>query len=233
MSFAFALATAFAIQEKPPAPPELPRNVVLRPHIRLRSGRPSATGTAFLARPWRGADPLMITALHLFKSDGNQLASESLDEAVAAVDLYTLKRDRKIVTAVKSRIRTGHVDMSSSDISGDVAAFAMDESLGFSPFSLLLAKETPMADEPVWVVGDEFDSPNPQQKLWPAKTLLATSDIVTFTLTENATLPGFSGSPVVNRAGHVVGLVSATNGRFVFAVGVSSLLKHLKKSAGK
>jgi hypothetical protein len=193
-----------AARNPSPAP-----NLALRPVITLVGGRQIKAGTAFaLSLP--DGRLAAVTALHLFGEAGGydrDIPANLLANTVLRVDLYNMDYSKKLATAKKALVHTGYLGRMRGreyDISGDVAVFEIESGSTLTPTQL--ASEV-KAGEPVWVVGREYNDAGESPKRFPG-TVAEIGDFGTAVALRARFEPrGFSGGPVVNAQGQIVGIV--------------------------
>lgn len=205
--------------DKSVPPPHIPANFAVRPLFKLQDGREIQAGTAFAATMDGGA-PVLISAMHLFGEAGgldHDLPGASLPEAIAAVELYDMEYGQPLARAGAELIRDGKAtDFSTGDCSQDVVAFALDPkaSLGVLP----LAKTNPTVGTRVWAVGREYKDHGAEARLY-AGTVTEVKDTA-LSVEEDVAYEGqgFSGGPVVNARGEVIGTTIGSGKSFGRAI---------------
>ena len=194
----------------PPAP-KLGPAVALRPTIVLRAGDPYAAGTAVAVRTAAGREPILLTALHLFGPDGN----DNFDRPHAPEELNKLVKEIQLKPfgggSVVARTRTvlrkkgpGLVE-GESRVQFDLAVFSLapKPKVSVQP----LAEKDPKMGEWVWLVGDELKDRPQRQRLYPAQVGIVNLNGGLLRLKQPMDLSAFSGAPVVNVKGEVVGIL--------------------------
>lgn len=207
--------------------PAVGKQAALRPQFKLKGGKEFWAGTAFVARDKKDAPPVILTALHLFGPDGGlpkpipsaRLGAEVVDVRLSAIEFLDIK-----AVGGASLISNGKPYTEKLDVSGDVAAFALKEG---TPDVLLLAEADPKKGAAVWILGDEFEGKPPRMRLWPGKVDEAMPQGIEIVLADKVNLRGFSGAPVVDAAGGVVGMVSCIGEKSARLVPVSAIRRLL------
>ncbi len=194
----------------PGTPPPLPAHFAVRPTFKLKDGRVVEAGTAFGAM-MDGGEPVLLSALHLLGEAGGldkQIPAEQIPDAVTGVTLFNMDRSRQIGVAGKGLLREGFPmgeGPTESDCRGDIVAFQLPphSGVGVAP----LAKTNPSFLARVWVVGKEFSKAGASAELFPGIVWIPTHKNVVVMMKVPVNLSGFSGAPVVNEQGEVVGMV--------------------------
>lgn len=95
---------------------------------------------------------------------------------------------------------------------------------------LPLAAADPKLDDQVWVVGCEYGRPPSNENLYPGRIVRVSEGGYVLEKGVAFNPRGFSGGPVVNRKGEVVGNVLAATDRVILGATVSTLRKKLKEN---
>jgi len=99
---------------------------------------------------------------------------------------------------------------------------------GKSMRPLPLAAQDPRVGDWVWAVGRESASPRGNEKLFPCQIREVADGGYLMKKHGEFDPRGFSGGPIVNAAGKVVGNVLAGGGEFIQGATVTTLRQHLK-----
>ncbi len=209
------------IETPPPSPPTIPAHTALRPAFLLRSGKPFAAGTAVAAIPPAGRAPVLLTAYHLFGPAGGLdrvVPAEELDHEILGVVLMPFGSTAPAARARGSLLRTGRAFEGEATTSKakpppageDLAAFHLLP--GAKVNALSLAARNPRFLEWVWLVGDEAEHEPQNQRLFPARVLSASRNAMLLRFHRAFPLKAFSGAPIVNRSGELVGLLLGGEG---------------------
>lgn len=214
-------------------PPKIPANFAVRPLFKLQDGRDIQAGTAFAATV-DGGTPVLLSAMHLFGEAGGleqDLPGATLPETIASVTLYDMDYGQPLDKAGQELIRDGKAtDFSTGDCSPDVVAFALDPKtqLGILP----LAKTNPTVGTRVWAVGREYKDKGAEAKLYGGTVTSVKETAIS--VEEDAAYEGqgFSGGPVVNTRGEVIGTTIGSGKSFGRAITylnpVTSIRRHLQ-----
>lgn len=199
-----------AFKMPPGPPPPLPANLAVRPTFELKDGRRVEAGTAFGAT-MDGGEPVLLSALHLLGEAGGldkQIPAKQIPDVVTAVSLFDMDRSRLLGTAGKGLLREGQPigeGRTEGDCRGDIVAFRLSQqsSIGVAP----LAKTNPGFSTLVWVVGKEFSKSGATAEAFPGVVWVSTRKALVVVMRTPMDLSGFSGAPVVNAQGEIVGMV--------------------------
>jgi len=217
-------------------PPSLGAASALRPHIVLKSGIEYDPGTAYVARTAPGGTPYVITALHLFCVDGHvesQIPGGQLEMRVSFINLSPFGGREIVATGRGSKVSSGYVRSNNKDLAGDVAAFEVDPAT-LKADVLILAAEDARVGETVWLLGDQENAKPQSQKLWTARVTEVSAQRTMVQTEATLSFDAFSGAPVVNGKGEVVGhLIAASASGLVAMTGVSGIRQRLSEAGIK
>jgi hypothetical protein len=215
----------------PPAP-KIGARTALRPEFILRSGKTLESGTAVITQLKPGGAPIVLTALHLFGPAGGldaDLSPAQVGKVVKEVRLTPISGGKPVAMGGKALRTTGAALVEdSSNVSNDVAAFAVSQR-GKADI-LPLAADNPGAGEWIWLVGDAVDHHPQQQRLFAGQVIFGTDDGMVVRLTERFPLQAFSGAPLINTRGEVVGLLISGGERGGIIHPAGSIRKRLAES---
>jgi hypothetical protein len=212
-------AEAPASEDPPPPPPW--SGVVLRIEFRYPEKRYVGFGTGFVIRDQSGNDYLM-TCAHLVKDGGwearYRIRMRTMDHTRSIEDYGDTLHIGKSVDLQQGRGRGGP-DMTQDLIVRSVAGDWMQP--------LQLAEHDPKVGDCVWVVGCEAKDPPHDERFYPVR--IAGIGRGGYTARKLGTFDprGFSGGPVVNSAGLVVGNLLVGSESTVGGSVVTAIRRHL------
>lgn len=201
-------------------PPVLEGAVVSRPEFHYGQDEVQTTGTVFFLRDKKGVRYL-ITAAHLYKKDewgsmrkimlADMLKHQLGECKEKPVFLGKFTEDSEASKAILP------------DMSEDLAILRVPDDLSFK--TLRLATQLPAKDETIWVVGCELES-NQGQQLYPCRFLNNSAKLMTFKPLTKFEPDDFSGAPLVNKSGEVIGTMNGGNPNFYMGTPLSAIRKH-------
>lgn len=233
--FAGAAAVKWVSAPSPPAPQVGPA-VALRPLFLPRKGKPFSAGTAVAVRTQSDAEPILLTALHLFGPAGGlekDLAPAELDLQIREVWLAPIGGKRRVVARARGALRKSGPTLSDDlpGVSEDVAAFKLQPKSAVNALSL--AAENPKFGDWVWLVGDVFDHEPQTQRLFAARVWSTADEGAAIRFQERFPLRAFSGAPVINERKEVVGLlISGGEGGGVGIINPAGNIRRKLKGGG-
>ncbi len=160
----------------------------------------------------------MLTALHLFGEAGglqNDIPAQSLPDEVKEITLFDMEYGSQLGTAGRGLLRDGYPmrdDGPYVDCSGDVVAFQLPE--GIAMGSAPLAARNPEVGQRVWIVGKEYKEKGPTANLYSGTIAEVSTGVIALVEDVPFDGTGFSGGPVVNAKGEVVGTVIGSAEKF-------------------
>lgn len=206
------------VPETPPPEqgPTLSANASLRPYYQFGK-RTTPAGTAFVIRDKAG-QLYILTAAHVMDNDAEW-------RQVQAASLH------KMGGSEVAKVRDRPVFVGKSfEVSGppsDLVVWPLAKDAKVTP--LPLATTDPRKNEWVWIVGQEAGSSGPQ-KVYRCKVVGTESGGIMLEQHDKFELRGFSGGPVVNAKGEVVGSVIGGNAPIIISSAVSSIRQRLKEA---
>jgi hypothetical protein len=195
---------------KPPVAPTLPRNFAVRPAFLLKDGREVEAGTAFGAKLDNGKT-VLLSVLHLLGEAGGlekDIPAAQVPDVVKTVELYDMGYEKLYGEAGRGLLRDGYPLGSQGDdedCSGDLIAFELPSQSGVA--ALPLAAQNPKVGETVWVVGKVYTHDGPVADRYEGTISEVTEKFIDVDMDVPFEVAGFSGAPVVNARGEVVGIV--------------------------
>jgi S1-C subfamily serine protease len=207
-----------SVPETPPPeqPPPVSADAALRPHY-LIDGRVDAAGTAFVVRSKSG-ELYMLTAAHVMDNDAEW-------QQVRAVSLRQMGGGE--AAKVKDRPVFIGKPLQVGGIPSDLVIWPLADGAKVTP--LKLGAEDPKKNEWVWAVGQEQGSSGPQ-KLYRCKVTGSDSGGFTLLQHDRFEMRSFSGGPILNAKGEVVGSLLAGKSPDMIISAVSSIRQRLAEA---
>lgn len=220
------------VNQKPPAPPVAAPNSVFRSRFVTNSGEELEAGTAFVIHDSQGK-PTMLTALHLFGEAGGlskEIPPAEMSKRIVRGALLDFRTGKPVGSLGAARLKTGKPFSEAHGARRDLAAFSLKPTAPTT--ALKLAVLNPRSMEWVWLLGDEVKHDPQTPRLFPGRVLLTDSDSVTILFEPSVELMAFSGAPLINGSGEVVGtLISGDeSGRIGSANPVEEIRAHLREN---
>lgn len=207
-----------ALPDSPPPeePPPIKSDASLRPHYQI-GGRTSAAGTAFVVRGKTG-QLYMLTAAHVMDdaAEWQQVRGVALRE-MAGADVARVKGSPLFIG---KPFDTGGAP-------SDLVIWPLVDGANVTP--LKLAAEDPKTNEWLWAIGQEMGSKGPQ-KLYRCKVVGTDAGGITLVQHDRFEMRGFSGGPIVNAKGEVVGSLLAGRSPDMMMSAVSSIRQRLAEA---
>src|SRR5262245_11933525 len=208
-----------AVAESPPpsTAPTVPATAALRPTYDLK-GQGVAAGTGFLIQD-KGGKIYFLTAAHVMDDEREWRSVKNLTLATMSGERIGLARPNALKWIGKP--------FDEADTTTDLAIW--EPTFDRPPTALTLAADDPKKNEWVWVVGLEGGQRGPQ-KLFRCKVTGAEQGGVKLRQEDRFQLRGFSGGPVLNAQGQVVGTVLGGPEPSILCSKVSALRKRLTEA---
>jgi S1-C subfamily serine protease len=208
---------AVAESPAPTTPPTVPATAAIRPTYDLKNQQ-AAAGTGFLVKDQAGK-VYFLTAAHVMDDEAEWRSVKNLALATMAGE--------RIGSAKPSALKWIGKPFDERDTTTDFAIW--EPTFDTPPTPLALAAEDPKKNEWVWVVGLEGAQRGPQ-KFFRARVTGAEQGGVTLRQEDRFQLRGFSGGPVLNGRGQVVGTVLGGPEPTILCSKVSSIRKRLQEA---
>ncbi|MGL4465756.1 MAG: S1 family peptidase [Planctomycetia bacterium] len=177
----------------PEQPPALPPTAALRPVYQLAQG-PSAAGTAFLVADSTGKRA-MLTAVHVMDDAAGW-------KEVVKGSLHSMEGGELV--ALPGRPTYLGRSFDEGDASDDLVVWPLGEKGAELP-ALTLATADPAPGDWVWIVGRPYAEGDGPQKTYRAQVMGEELGGLTVRLHDRFEMRGFSGGPVVDAQGRLVG----------------------------
>ena len=207
-----------AVADSPPPPtPTVWATAAIRPTYQLKS-QTAAAGTGFLVKDQAGK-VYFLTAAHVMDNEAEWRSIRNLSLATMT--------GQEIGSARASALKWIGKPFDEADATVDLVIWGPD--FLQPPNALTLATEDPKKNEWVWIAGLEAGRRGPQ-KLYRCKVTGAESGGITLRQDDRFQLRGFSGGPVLNAQGQVVGSILGGNEPTVLCSKVSALRKRLTEA---
>ena len=208
-----------AVAETPPpsTAPTVPPGAAVRPTYDLK-GQQAAAGTGFLVKD-PGGKVYFLTASHVMDDEAEW-------RSVRNLSLATMSGEG-IGSAKPTALKWIGKPFDEADTTGDFCIW--EPTCDRPPATLALAAADPKKNEWVWVAGLEGGQRGPQ-RLFRCKVTGAQQGGVTLRQEDRFQLRGFSGGPVLNGQGQVVGTVLGGREPTILCSKVSSLRKRLAEA---
>jgi S1-C subfamily serine protease len=197
--------------------------VVLRLEFVFPERRIMHVGTGFVIED-RDGDHYLLTCAHLIADkDWRNRHSVKMHTMDGRRQIESLGSSLHVGTAVDLRHpgQGGQFDMTKDLVIRSVA--------GSWIRALPLADANPKVGEWVWAVGCESGGPPSNEKLFRGRVTAVADGGFTFTQHDRFNPRGFSGGPVVNRKGEVVGNLLAGKDQTVSGATVGAIRRRLKE----
>jgi S1-C subfamily serine protease len=207
-----------SVPETPPpaSAPTLPEGAALRPTYNLDGKTPSA-GTAFVVADKAGRS-YMLTAAHVMDNDAEW-------GRVQAVSLRVMGGSE--VARAEGRPTYLGKAFDAGDATADLVVWPL--AAGAKAPALKLAAADPKGNEWAWAVGQEPGSSGPQ-KAYRCKVTGTRMGGLLLQQHDRFVMRGFSGGPVVNAQGEVVGSLLGGNAPTVIISRVSGIRARLAQA---
>ncbi len=180
-------------QSPPPeSSPAVANDASLRPLYLMESGAPIAAGTAFVVQDKAGKR-YMLTAAHVLDDPARWQRAKTASLRVMA---------GPVVAQLENRPSYIGKPFTEAGPAFDLVVWPLAE--GAKASSLKLAAADPKKNEWLWVIGQEASSSGPQ-KMYRCQVTGAESSGFVLKQLDHFEMRGFSGGPVVNAQGEVVG----------------------------
>jgi S1-C subfamily serine protease len=215
------LEVAQATESRKPAIPPKWSGVVLRLEFVFPEKHLRHTGTGFIVRE-RSGNTYLLTCAHLVdKKEWESRHSVTMRFMNNETVIHSLGPSVYIGTPVdlKHLGSNGRPDMTHD--------FVIRSVVGNWARPLPLAKADPKPGEKVWAIGCESGKPASDEQLFAGEVVEVMGGGYTFKKHVAFDPRGFSGGPVVNRQGQVIGNVLAGGGDFVSGATVGTMRRRL------
>lgn len=202
--------------EVPATPPKL-GDVAYRPEFHFNNGQaPASAGTAFVVKSATG-DRYLLTAAHLL--DTKEWKS------VQSVKLKDFRGGKTLGQSVGAPIYIGRgMDPARDETEFDLAVFKLAP--GDSTTPLKLAATYPNQNR-LWAVGCEVTSRDGVQRVFELKPNMAANKSIVLDKINRFNVQAFSGGPLVDHNGVVVGSLLGANETTVIGTSVDALRQRL------
>jgi len=167
-------------------------------------------------------DTFVCTAKHLLGPDGGvspALENDQVNSAMIRWKLYTRSQ-------AKDTFYAGELLNAKRD-PADILLLKLEKG-GSSVLPLHASLESPGQGERCYIVGCEYKEEDCLQNVFAVNFAGNFSGRLKFTNVPAFELPGFSGAPVLNKSGRVIGVLTAGDGAAVYATPLSEVGSWLK-----
>jgi hypothetical protein len=197
--------------------------VVLRLEFLFPEKRMRHSGTGFIVRD-RTGECYLLTCAHLVeKKDWESRHSVTMRFMNNEKVIYSMGPSLYIGTPVDLKQLSAH---GRPDLTHD---FVIRSVVGNWARPLPLAKADPKVGDRVWAVGCEMAKPISDEHLFPGEVVEVLGGGFTFKKLVAFDPRGFSGGPVINAQGQVIGNVLAGGGEFVSGATVGTIRQRLRE----
>ena len=181
-------------------------NLVLSHDAEFRGHSPLSGASAFLVE-LPDKTIVAVTAKHLLGRDGGVEPTLRADEINDATVNWQLHTRANLTNTISVTGLYGSANYYRSF--DDSILLEVDESQSALPTTPLKLRFKPLErDEKIYVVGVRYDNPKEQQEAFQGRVRSASYGLIEASLETPVNLQGFSGAPILDSAGHVVGVVT-------------------------
>jgi len=208
------------------ADPNIPNNFVLRPEIELTNTQFSA-GTAFVLSVFDDANPVIVTALHIFGPNGG------LEKDIPTEELKNLIKQIKLTDAFSDYhcgIVTEVLEIKDAKplTKNDIAAFRISRNCDVT--ALKMCKNEPKVGDSLWLVASVYDGAPKSRRIHKARVVEVENSLIYFEYENNElSLQATSGAPIVNKNNEVVGINLSVQSNENRLIGIASSSKAFGK----
>lgn len=177
--------------------------VLLANAAEFSDGQRLEGASAFLVQV--GQQQYAVTAKHLLGEDGGiepQKQPAQLNQEIVAWKLFARQKAPDTVR-IDQLLNTQNAD------SSDALVFSLKKAT--TRYQTLTPRyDAPTKDEEVYLIGCPYAEPGCTQNRYPVRVVETSPTAYLLTENESPNLSGFSGCPVVDKQGQVIGLLSST-----------------------
>jgi len=183
-------------------------NAVGMPEFILKNKETCLAGRMFAVK-LRNGKSVLVTPLHLLgPSTGfdQQFTVADCKKSIASVNIRNLTYTKKIGTTGALLLNTGDLSqLSAKDLTGDLLAFARGPKEVLNPIKMVAS--LPVKGATVFVCTREQDNPGSKLLYFEGQTSSVGPKVIEIKLKKPLVSQALSGSPVVDEAGSLVGMV--------------------------
>jgi|AGTN01.2.fsa_nt_gi hypothetical protein len=194
--------------------PVLGKYMLGSPTFRLKSEADVSAGKIFCAE-LKNRKRVLVSALHLLGPAGGalkQFTAADCAEQIRGVTITSGSSTASIGSGGKQLLTTGNTSaVDSMDLRGDLVAFALGAKCQLTPIKL--RGDLPDLNSQAFIISYLEDG---RQALFEGTIVESTSKFIAVKLKKTTQIKSASGSPVVDSAGSLVGMIYGTNDRTTY-----------------
>lgn len=193
-----------------------------------------SAGTAVLVQTDLSADPLLLTAYHIFEADAFELTPATLKDYLTGgylMDVMSMEEDPPYIAAIEEVITIPDAEAvwDTQKPDKDLAAFRLDIPQGLTAYPL--ASEPCKPGDTIYLVASLWKTDSYyDDNTYPCLVAADNGTQLTYILSDEFGTTGASGGPLLNTKGELVGIHIASNGSIRVGHSAQSMYDQLKNA---
>lgn len=193
-----------------------------------------SAGTSVLVQTDLSAEPILITAYHIFEADQFELTPATLKDYLTGgylMDIMSREEDPPYIAAIEEVITIPNAEAvwDTQKPDRDLAAFKLDNTEGL--YAYPIAKEPCKAGDTIYLAASLWDTDSYyDDNLYPCLVAADNGTQITYILSDEFGTTGASGGPLLNTKGELVGIHIASNGSMRVGHSAQSIYNQLKNA---